>query len=115
MINKQNLCSKESVEVKRKDGKCNELRVKLWFESDWYICNITESKWFSKRLPKNKVPNNHFVKSVQKQPYVNVLQKGVFQKFRNRKILALESLFNKVAGLTVCSFMKKRSNTDVSL
>ena len=33
---------KESLGVKFKD----ELRLKLWFESDWYFCNITESGWF---------------------------------------------------------------------
>ena len=38
--------SKESVRVKFKDGICAELCLKLWFESDWYFCNITNSEWF---------------------------------------------------------------------
>ena len=35
-----------SAEVKYKDGICSELCLKLWFDSDWYLCNITESGWF---------------------------------------------------------------------
>ena len=27
--------------VKYKDGLCVKLCLKLWFESDWYFCNIT--------------------------------------------------------------------------
>ena len=33
---------------------------------------------------------------------------GVSQKLRNRKTPVLESVFDKVAGLKVCTFMKKR-------
>ena len=40
------LRSKESVEVKLKEGICAELRLKLWFESDWHFYNITKSGWF---------------------------------------------------------------------
>ena len=36
----------ESVGVKFKEGICVKLSLKLWFESDWYFCNITESEWF---------------------------------------------------------------------
>ena len=25
---------------------CLKLRLKFWFESDWYFCNTTESGWF---------------------------------------------------------------------
>ena len=39
--------------------------LKLWFERDWHFYNITESK----QLSRNKVLNNHFLKSAQKQPY----------------------------------------------
>ena len=44
MINRRNLDPKESLEVNFKDGIRTELRLKLWFESDWYFCNITESE-----------------------------------------------------------------------
>ena len=47
--------SKESVVVKYIDGICAELYLKLWFDSDWYFCNITESGWFWKRLFRNKL------------------------------------------------------------
>ena len=48
MINTQNLGLKENLGVKFKDRVCAELWLKLWFESDWCFCNITESGWFSK-------------------------------------------------------------------
>ena len=44
MRNIRNLFSKESVGVKLKEGICAELSLKLWFESDWYFCNIKSSK-----------------------------------------------------------------------
>ena len=72
-MNIQNLGSKESVGVKYIDGIYAQFFLKVWFESNWYFCNITESRWFQIRS-RNKVPNNHFVKSVQKQPYADVLQ-----------------------------------------
>ena len=43
---KHTIGSKESVGVKFKEGICAELCLKLWFESDWYFCNITKSGWF---------------------------------------------------------------------
>ena len=46
MMNIQNLGSKESLGVKFKDGICAKLCLKLWFESDWYFYNITESGQF---------------------------------------------------------------------
>ena len=53
--------------------------------------------------------------TVQKQSYKQSFRKtqfrskiGVSQNFRNRKTPALESIFNKVAGLKVCNFMKMR-------
>ena len=39
------LGSKESLGVKFKDGMYAKLHLKLWFESDWYFCNITWSQW----------------------------------------------------------------------
>ena len=106
MMNIRNLGLEESVKVKYKDGICAELCLKLWFKSAWYFCNI-ESGWFWKRLSRNKVPKNHFVK-VQKQRYAYSFQNRCSWNFRNRKTPVLESLFNKVAGLKVCNFMKKR-------
>ena len=41
-MNMQNLVSKGSAGVKYKDDICKKLCLKLWFESDGYICNITE-------------------------------------------------------------------------
>ena len=46
MVNIQNLGSKESLGVKFKDRIYTEFCLKLWFESDWYFYNITESGWF---------------------------------------------------------------------
>ena len=51
------------------------------FESDWYFCNITKSGWFWKRLFKMKVLINHFLKSLQKQAYGDVLQNRFFRNF----------------------------------
>ena len=45
MMNIRNLGSKESLEMKFKDSIYAELCLKLWFESDWYFCNIAESRW----------------------------------------------------------------------
>ena len=45
MMNLRNLGSKESLVVKFKDGIRAEMCLKLWFQSDWYFCNITESGW----------------------------------------------------------------------
>ena len=43
MMNVQNRGSKESLQVKFNDGICAELCLKLWFESNWYFCNIAVS------------------------------------------------------------------------
>ena len=39
----------QGVGLKFKDGICVKLCLKLWFESDWYFCKITENK---QSLPK---------------------------------------------------------------
>ena len=65
-MNIWNLVSKENLGVQFKDGICVEFCLKAWFESDWYFCNITESEWVWKRLPRNKISNNHFLKSIWK-------------------------------------------------
>ena len=93
MMNIQNPGSKESLEVKFNDGQCTRLCLKLWFESRCYFCNITESRWFWKQLSGNKFPDNHFVKSVQKQPYANVLQNRYFTKILNQEKHLYWSLF----------------------
>ena len=69
-MNIQNLGSKESVGFKYIDGIYAQFFLKVGFESNW---KATESRWFQIRS-RNKVPNNHFVKSVQKQPYADVLE-----------------------------------------
>ena len=52
---------KRKLMVKFKDSICTKLCLKLWFESEWYFCNISESE----KLYRNKVPNNHFLKPVE--------------------------------------------------
>ena len=74
MMNIWNLGSKQSVGVKSKEGICSKSYLKLWFESNWYFSEITESWWFWKRLSRKKVLNNHFLKSLQNHPYPDVLQ-----------------------------------------
>ena len=58
MMNMLNLGSKENWGVKSNDKICAKLCLKLWFESDWYFCIITESGWFWKWLSRNKVPDS---------------------------------------------------------
>ena len=99
-MNIQILGSKESLWVKFKEGICVELHLKLWFESDWY--------W--KGLSRKKALKYHFLKSRQKQPYVDVLQNRSSKKFRyiHKKTYVLEPFLHKTAGLTACSFTWKR-------
>ena len=54
-------------------------------------------------------------KNNQKQPFPDVFQNRCLQKFPSihRKTPALESLFNKLAGLKVFNFIKKRLQTQV--
>ena len=55
MMNIQNLGSKEKVAVKVKDSICAELCLKLWFESNWYFCDFTESGYgFESDYPETK-------------------------------------------------------------
>ena len=75
--------SKESVGLKFKKSICTELCLKFWFESDWYFSNITKSGWFWKWLSRRKVLNNHFLKSLQKQPYADVLKNRCPYNFSN--------------------------------
>ena len=46
MKNVRNLGAKGSRGVKYNDNNCAELCLELWFESEWYFCNITESGRF---------------------------------------------------------------------
>ena len=64
MMKIENLGSKECVGVKFKDVICAELCLRLWFESDLYFCNVTESGWFWKQLSRDKAPKSLFLKSV---------------------------------------------------
>ena len=77
-MRKKNLSLKESARVKYKDRVCADLCLKLYFENDWYFCDITESRWFWKRLS------------------------------RNKETPVLESLSNKVAGLKADNFIKRK-------
>ena len=108
-MNIGNLGSKETVGVKFKESICTELCLKLWFQSDWYFCNITNSGWFLKATVQKECPNNHFLNSLQKQPYTDVLENRCFSKFRNihRKTYVF---YNRPAPL-----FKRDFNTDVSL
>ena len=65
-MNILNIGSKENLRAKFKDGICTEFCLKLWLEKGSYFYDITESGWFSKRLFRNKVPNNHVLKLVWK-------------------------------------------------
>ena len=49
-------------------------------------------------------------KKLQKQSFADILQNSCSLKFRKfyRKTPVLQSLFNKVAGLKTCNFIKKR-------
>ena len=71
-MNIRNLGLTESLGAKFKDVICAELCLKLWFEWNWYFYNITEPWWFLKRLPRNKVLNNYFLKSVWKSNWSEV-------------------------------------------
>ena len=93
MINIRNLGSKGSVGAKCKDGICTELYQEVRFESDWYFCNNTESGWFWKELSRSKVPNNHFVKSVLKQPFADVFQNRCLTKISQQKSTCAEDSF----------------------
>ena len=57
---------KRKVEVKFKDGTCAKLCLKLLLESNRYFRDKIEPGWFWKWLSRNKVPNNHLLKSVWK-------------------------------------------------
>ena len=48
------------------------------YENGWYFCNITKSGWFGKRLSRKKFLNNHFLMSLQKEPYKDILKNRCF-------------------------------------
>ena len=83
--NIRNLSSKKSLWVQFNDSIQTELCLKLWFESDSYFCNITESGWFWKRLPRNKAWNNHFLQSVWKATSQNSMSE-LWTVISNQKI-----------------------------
>ena len=65
---------------------------------------------FWKRLSRNKVPNNHFLKSVQKQSYLDVLQSRCSWKFHNYETPVLESLLltEKVCRSEFASYSERK-------
>ena len=67
----------KSIGVKYIDGRYAKFLLKLWFESNWYFCNVTESRCLQMQS-RNKVPNNHFIKSLQKQQSAYVLNIAKF-------------------------------------
>ena len=59
MMNIRNLGSKESVGVNFKQGICAKLCLMLWFESDWYLCNISQvgfERDSPEKSPKQSLP-----------------------------------------------------------
>ena len=66
------------------------------------IGNITESRWFWKRLSRSKVPNNHFLKQFRSILQIDFLKNSPTEKY------LCWSLSNKVADLKVGNFIKKR-------
>ena len=46
MMNMQNLGLQENVGGKDIEFMYAKYCLKLWFESGWYFCNFTESRWF---------------------------------------------------------------------
>ena len=109
MIDIQNLDSKESLEIKFKNGISAKLCLKHWFESNWYFCNIAESKWFWERASfETKFQTITWESHFRSNPTQIFFKIGVSQNICNGKTSVLESLFNKVTALKVDIFMKKR-------
>ena len=81
---------------------------------------VIKSGWFWKPLSRKQVLNNHFLKSIQKEQYIDVLQNRCSYKFRSiqKKILSLifelKSTFNEVVGPPATLF-KRDFNTGVFL
>ena len=77
MMKTRNLDLKESVKVRYKDSICTKygIRPKLLLGRGW-------------------VPNNHFLKSVQKQPYADVLQNKCYKT----KVLSSKQSLLKVSS-----------------
>ena len=69
MINMQNQGSKEILAVKSKARIYTKLCLKLRFESSWYFCNILSQDDFE-----SDCAERTSLKSLQKQPYADVLQ-----------------------------------------
>ena len=106
MMNMWNQGSKENRRVKFKEGICIcvKLCLKFWFESGWFFCNINNSGWFWKWLSRKKVLNNHFLKSLQRQPYM-VRRSVKSNNFFEHKIIFLCSiiLFLSTWNTFLCS------------
>ena len=90
--------SKVNLRVKYKEGWCVKLRLKPWFESGWYFCNITKLGWFWKQLSRKKALYNPFLKSLQYQSYaVKCSSKWVFleiSQYSQENICAEAPLIN---------------------
>ena len=105
MMKKINQGSKESLGVKFKEGICAKCQSSCLKAAGIFV--IFKNRMVVKVARQKKVLNNHFLKSLQKHPYADVLQNRYSQKFPNihKKTSVLESLFNKFPGLTACNFI----------
>ena len=70
--------------------------LELWFECGWYFCNITESGSFRKRLTRNKVPTNHFLRQLRSSRTQMFFKIGVLKNFATVKHLCWSLLLIKL-------------------
>ena len=76
----------------------------------WSLFLIKLQIWRLANLLRRDFNTGAMRKKLQKQSFAHILQKRCSSKFRefHRKIPVLKFLFNKVAGLKTCNFIKKR-------
>ena len=88
-------------------GNLSSIYRGFWFGSDWYFCNITKSECFWKWLSRMKVLINHFLKSLQKQAYADVLQNRFFRNFPifTGKHLSWSLFLKLQAYFNTCAFL----------
>ena len=118
MMNMGNLGSKESVGVIFKEDICVELCLNHWFESDWYFCNIAQSRWFWKSLSRKKVLNQHFLKSLHVTSHTQMFFKiGVLRNIAifTEKHLCWSLFLIKLQALRAATLFKTDFSTGVFL
>ena len=94
------------------------IAYRLWHWMQWCFPSYQFSKGIFKlilRLFKNNPLCKLYKAKRQKQQSTDVLKNRCSEKFGNisRKTLVLESLFNEVALLKACNFVKKETPTQV--